>query len=221
MGALCVLIPTHTSAESAPDSRNLVPARESDRSRRQVYEGVWETTDEALLEGFATGDPEAGVVFVRRFQGKVFGLASMITGNAPDAEEAAQDAFVRAWRYAASYDPRRGSITTWLLGITRNVAIDRARMSGSRRELTLDDLPAALVADHDDPADRTGDRDEVVTLLRSLPPEQREALAAATLLGLSAREISDATEVPLGTVKTRIRRGLRRLREELRMPATL
>jgi RNA polymerase sigma factor (sigma-70 family) len=185
---------------------------------------VWETTDEALLEGFATGDSEAGVVFVRRFQGKVFGLASMITGNPVDAEEAAQDAFVRAWRYAASYDPRRGSIATWLLGITRNVAIDRARISGNRRELTLDELPAALIADHDDPADRAGDRDDVarvVTLLRTLPREQREALAAATMLGMTAREISEATDVPLGTVKTRIRRGLQRLRDELRMPVVL
>ena len=185
---------------------------------------MWETTDEALLEGFATGDPEAGVVFVRRFQGKVFGLASMITGNPVDAEEAAQDAFVRAWRYAASYDPRRGSITTWLLGITRNVAIDRARIGGARRELALDDLPPELIADRDDPADRVADRDDgtrVVSLLHVLPREQRETLAAATLLGLTAREISEATDVPLGTVKTRIRRGLRRLRDELRMPATL
>jgi RNA polymerase sigma factor (sigma-70 family) len=185
---------------------------------------VWDTTDEALLEGFAIGDAEAGVVFVRRFQARVFGLASTITGNRVDAEEAAQEAFVRAWRYAVSYDSRRGSVATWLLGITRNVAIDRSRMSGTRREIPFEALPMELVADHDDLADHVADRDDVarvVGALRSFPAEQRDALLAATLLGLSAREISEATDVPLGTVKTRIRRGLRRLRDELRMQAAL
>jgi RNA polymerase sigma factor (sigma-70 family) len=185
---------------------------------------VWDTTDEALLEGFATGDPEAGVVFVRRFQAKVYGLASTITGSPVDAEEAAQEAFVRAWRYAASYDPRRGSVATWLLGITRNVAIDRGRTSGTRREIPFDVPPLEVVADQDDVGDQIADRDDVarvVAALRSFPSEQRDALLAATLLGLSAREISEATDVPLGTVKTRIRRGLRRLREELRMHAVL
>jgi RNA polymerase sigma factor (sigma-70 family) len=185
---------------------------------------VWETTDEALLEGFATGDPEAGVVFVRRFQAKVFGLASTIIGNPVDADEAAQEAFVRAWRYALSYDARRGSVVTWLLGITRNVAIDRIRATGTRREIPFESFPMELVADSDDPADHIADRDDVarvVGALRSFPGEQRDALLAATMLGLSAREISEATGVPLGTVKTRIRRGLRRLRHELRMPAAL
>ncbi|MGH9049278.1 MAG: RNA polymerase sigma factor [Acidimicrobiia bacterium] len=185
---------------------------------------MWDTTDEALLEGFATGDAEAGVVFVRRFQAKVYGLASTITGNPLDAEEAAQEAFVRAWRYAASYDSRRGSVATWLLGITRNVAIDRGRVSGGRREMLFETLPMELVADQDDLEEQITDRDDVarvVGALRSFPAEQRDALLAATLLGLTAREISEATDVPLGTVKTRIRRGLRRLRDELRMPAAL
>jgi RNA polymerase sigma factor (sigma-70 family) len=184
---------------------------------------VWDTTDEALLEGFATGDPEAGAVFLRRFQAKVFGLASVITGNPVDAEEAAQDAFVRAWRYAPSYDSRRGSVATWLLGITRNVAVDRRRMTGIRADIPFDVLPVELVVEPEDDLDAQIDaRDDVarvVGILRSFPPEQRDALLAATMLGLSAREISEATDVPLGTVKTRIRRGLRRLRDELRMPA--
>jgi RNA polymerase sigma factor (sigma-70 family) len=185
---------------------------------------VWDVSDEALLEGFATGDPEAGVVFVRRFQARVYGLASTITGNPVDAEEAAQDAFVRAWRYAESYDSRRGSVATWLLGITRNVAIDRGRSRGARREIPFDSLPLKLVADDVDLDRHVADRDDVARIigaLRSLPAEQRDTLLAATLLGLTAREISEAMNAPLGTVKTRIRRGLRSLREELHMPAVL
>jgi RNA polymerase sigma factor (sigma-70 family) len=180
---------------------------------------VWDASDEALLAGFATGDPGAAGAFVRRFQSRVVGLASLITHDAADAEEVAQDAFVRAWRYAASYDPRRGSVPGWLLGIVRNVAVDRVRMSSRRKETAFEDVPGDGRAEQlADTADAIADRDAaapVVTALRALPAEQREALVAVTLYGLTARELSEATNVPLGTAKTRIRLGLRRLRDQM------
>jgi RNA polymerase sigma factor (sigma-70 family) len=180
---------------------------------------VWDASDEALLAGFATGDPDAAGAFVRRFQHRVIGLASLITHDAADAEEVAQDAFVRAWRYAASYDPRRGSVPSWLLGIARNVAIDRVRVSGRRKETALDDVTTDRWLEHlPDTAETIADRDAaapVVTALQALPAEQREALVAVTVYGLTARELSEATHVPLGTAKTRIRLGLRRLRDHL------
>ena len=181
---------------------------------------MWDASDEALLAGFATGDPDAAGAFVRRFQHRVIGLASLITHDAADAEEVAQDAFVRAWRYAASYDPRRGSVPSWLLGIVRNVAIDRVRVSSRRREqAALDDISTDRWMEHlPDTADAIADRDAaapVMTALQALPAEQREALVAVTLYGLTARELSEATHVPLGTAKTRIRLGLRRLRDHL------
>jgi RNA polymerase sigma factor (sigma-70 family) len=181
--------------------------------------GVWEASDDALLAGYATGDRDAATLFVRRFQSKVFGLAMAITRAPVDAEEVAQDAFMRAWRYAASYDARRGSVASWLLGIVRNVAVDRVRVSTRQREMVLGELPTETLIDPDlDAADIVIDRDAVVRIaasLRSLPPEQREALVAVMLYGLSAREVSDASDVPLGTVKTRIRLGLRKLRDQL------
>jgi DNA-directed RNA polymerase specialized sigma24 family protein len=70
---------------------------------------VWNASDEALVAGLSTGDADVALVFVRRFQSRVYGLALSITRDRSIAEEAAQDAFVRAWRYAASFDPRRGS----------------------------------------------------------------------------------------------------------------
>jgi RNA polymerase sigma-70 factor (ECF subfamily) len=180
---------------------------------------VWDASDEALLAGFATGDPEAAGAFVRRFQHRVIGLASLITRDAADAEEVAQDAFVRAWRYAASYDPRRGSVPSWLLGIVRNVAVDRVRVSSRRRERELDDTFAdGWLEQLPDAADAIVDRDAaapVVAAMQVLPPEQRQALMAVTFYGLTARELSQATHVPLGTAKSRIRLGLRRLREQL------
>jgi RNA polymerase sigma factor (sigma-70 family) len=188
---------------------------------------MWDASDEALLAGFATGDPELAVVFVRRFQAKVYGLALMITRDRADADEVAQDAFVRAWRYAASFDPRRGNVAGWLMAITRNAAVDRARLSSVARSRVevgdLNDLhdPGAGDAILDDEAARTAEqRDMLAHVARSwatLPPEQRAALAAVTVRGLTAREYAEAAGIPLGTAKTRIRLGLRRLRQSLKV----
>jgi len=89
---------------------------------------MWEASNEALLAGFATGDSDAAAAFIRRFQRRVFGLARSIVGDGALAEDIAQEAFVRAWRHGLTYDPRRGSVPTWLLTITRNLAIDAVRL---------------------------------------------------------------------------------------------
>ena len=184
-----------------------------------VWGGVWDASDEAILSGYATGDPDAAAVFVERFQSRAFGVALMITTDRAEAEEVAQEAFVRAWRYAASYDARRGSVATWLLRIVRNVALDRVQLASRRRESSLDDLPPGLADDEvPDLADGAVERDaaaRVVASMASLPAEQREALLAVTVLGLTTSEVSAAAGVPLGTVKTRIRLGLRKLRDQL------
>src|SRR5919205_2293999 len=85
-------------------------------------------SDEALLAAMGSGDADAAAVFVRRFQSRVYGLALTMLRDPGVAEDVAQDTFVRAWRHAATYDPRRGRVPTWLLTIARNLAIDRARM---------------------------------------------------------------------------------------------
>ncbi|MGH9032845.1 MAG: RNA polymerase sigma factor [Acidimicrobiia bacterium] len=179
---------------------------------------MWSVSDDALLAGLATGDPEAASAFVRRFQRRVFGLALTIVGEARAAEDVAQEAFLRAWRHAGAYDARRGTVVTWLLTITRNLAIDAVRV---RRPVTLDPdvilgldlagaerLPEELVALRDD-------ADRLAAALARLPAEQRRALVLAGLMGRTAREVSEAEGIPLGTAKTRIRTGLLRLRAAL------
>lgn len=179
---------------------------------------MWSVSDDALLAGLATGDPEAASAFVRRFQRRVFGLAFTIVGEARAAEDVAQEAFLRAWRHAGAYDARRGTVVTWLLTITRNLAIDAVRV---RRPVTLDPdvilgldlagaerLPEELVALRDD-------ADRLAAALARLPAEQRRALVLAGLMGRTAREVSEAEGIPLGTAKTRIRTGLLRLRAAL------
>ena len=89
-------------------------------------------SDEALLFGLGQGDPVAGTTFVRRYQGRVYGLARSIVGDSTQAEEVAQEALIRAWRRASSYDARRGSVSTWVLTITRNLAVDALRRKGAR-----------------------------------------------------------------------------------------
>jgi RNA polymerase sigma-70 factor (ECF subfamily) len=169
-------------------------------------------SDESLIAGMATGDTNAMAVFVRRYQARVYGLALRVTEDSGLAEEVAQDAFMRAWRYAATYDARRGRVGTWLLAIARNVSVDAARL---RRDYPVDPerLIGALVSTSGEPEQ---ERAEYLRAgLRSLPAEQARAIVLAAVYGLTAREIAEQEGIPLGTAKTRIRRGLTRLRHAL------
>lgn len=167
-------------------------------------------SDEALLAGIATGDADAMAAFVRRHQARVYGLALSVVGVPAVAEEVAQEAFVRAWRHAGNYDARRAQASTWLLTITRNLAIDVLR---ARRDLPTD--PAAMaemmVAPNND-SDRVDDSERITAALRALPREQAVAVVLSVHFGLTAREIGERQHIPLGTAKTRIRTGLARLR---------
>jgi RNA polymerase sigma-70 factor (ECF subfamily) len=178
-------------------------------------------SDESLLAGLGAGDPDASAEFVRRFERRVFGLTSSILRDRGAAEEAAQETFVRAWRHAATFDERRGSVAAWLLTIARNVSInmlparrpdpidpevllvlrDRASASGSNGHVGARDAPI-------------GDGSLHEALVR-LPDEQRRALVLAVFYGYTAQEMSDLDGLPLGTAKTRIRSALRKLRSEL------
>jgi RNA polymerase sigma-70 factor (ECF subfamily) len=177
---------------------------------------MWDVSDEALFAGYASGDPDAAAVFVRRVERKVYGLALAIVRDPAEAQDVAQEAFVRAWRFAASFDERRGSVLAWLLGITRNVALDSVRGRGRRPE-PMGETPTGWQIDPTDVGELVGQRADaarVIGLMDDLPAPQREALVAVTLLGLSTREVSERAAVPHGTVKTRVRLALRKLRAE-------
>ena len=171
-------------------------------------------SDEALLAGLGAGNPDAAAAFVRRFQGRVYGLAITMLRDRDLAEEVAQETFVRAWRHAATYDARRGRVPAWLLAIARNLAIDRARL---RPVIPVDPEVIASeldVAKHDTVPD-VAERERMREALAALPEDQRRALVLAAYVGKTAREISELDEVPLGTVKTRIRAAMHKLRETL------
>jgi RNA polymerase sigma factor (sigma-70 family) len=152
---------------------------------------------------------------IRHARGGVFGLALTILGDRAEAEEAAQDAFLRAWRRADAYDPTRGEVATWLLAIARNVAIDHVRM---RRSEPVGVDPIVLLGGAVDseasPEERRVAADDAARLwaaIATLPVEQRRALLLAAFLGHTARDIGALDGTPIGTVKIRIRAAMLKL----------
>ena len=172
-------------------------------------------SDEALLAGVAHGDDDAVVAFVRRYQKRVFGLAYSILGDVGASEEVAQEALIRVWRHAPVFDVRRGSVSTWVLTITRNLSIDALRL---RRAVPTDPgefIAQALVSNEGLPEESALRSDSVPELRRALanlPPEQQRALVLSAVYGRTAAEISDSESIPLGTAKTRIRSAMSKLR---------
>ena len=143
------------------------------------------------------------------------GLAYGILGNRSDAEEAVQEAFLSVWRALATFDPRAGSIRTWLLSVVRHRAIDVLRARRRRPECVLEEHespidPGAV----DSAAIASADREYVLGLIAGLPAAQWEVLELAYFAGLSHTEIAERLGLPVGTVKGRIRLALDRLRVE-------
>jgi RNA polymerase sigma factor (sigma-70 family) len=174
-------------------------------------------SDESLLAGMAAGDSTAATAFVRRYQARVFGLARMVVGSAALAEDVAQEAFLKVWRHAGAYDARRGPVASWLLTITRNAAIDAVRY---RREVPTDPdvLLGALAgnaADLGGPGTDLETADYLRRALRELPREQSTPLVLMVFYGLTAKEIAARDGIPVGTVKTRVRRAYSVLRQRL------
>ena len=182
-------------------------------------------SDDTLLASFALGDPDAATAFIRRYQGRVYGLARSMVGDPDLAEDVAQEAFLRAWRYAPAYDSRRGSVHTWMLVITRSLAIDAMRLRRAQPVdpevlTTLDARATAAGKGPEAEAEISAGLREVRAALDDLPPEQRQALLLAALCGRTAAEISEIESIPLGTAKTRIRTGLRKVRSAMATRST-
>jgi len=173
--------------------------------------------DRAVLAAMAQGDPASATVFVRRYQRPVYGLAVTMCHDSRLAEDLAQQTFERVWRHAGSYDPRRGSVRTWVLTITRRLCIDVLR---AQRSTPLDPerIQLLLAPAPDSVEDRAVDSAEVGRMRRaiaSLSPEHRRAVLFASMGGHTTAEIARFEHIPLGTAKTRLRQGLQRLRSQL------
>jgi RNA polymerase sigma-70 factor (ECF subfamily) len=177
-----------------------------------------EPTDEVLLDRIARQELPALDELYARFGRTAFSVAYHILCNAESAEDVVQDVFMTVWRRADSFVPGRGSARTWLLSIVRHRAIDVARARAARPQgMPIDDLIGLAAAD-DDPsteAMRRIDAANVRAALDSLPVLQRQVVELAFFSGFSYPEISEQIGVPLGTVKSRMRLALERLRSVL------
>jgi RNA polymerase sigma-70 factor (ECF subfamily) len=164
------------------------------------------------------GDESALATLYDRWCDRVNSLAVHLLRDVRDAEDIVEETFWQAWRGAARYDAARGTVGAWLLTITRSRALDRIRARRRRPEdTTLDDVPEAAA-----PGENAADAvvaDETGRLVRAamaeLPAEQRQALELAYFSGLSQSEIANKTGQPLGTIKTRMRLAMNKLRERL------
>jgi len=179
--------------------------------------------DVALIRRMCDADETALGALYDRWMRSLYSLVFHLLKDADEAEDVVEETFWQAWRKASSYEPSRGAVSTWLLTIGRRRALDRLRAKGRRREepLTGQDGALADVAASDaDPlaaAEASERRTHVLAALRELPEEQREVLDLGYFQGLSQTEIADATGQPLGTVKTRMRLAMQKLREPLSM----
>jgi len=171
--------------------------------------------DEALPALVARGDEQALAELYDRFGRVAYGIAVRVVRDASLAEDAVQDAFMTAWRTAASFDPARGKASTWLLTLVHRRAVDVVRREERRRGDPLDDAPVASGDATDESAEVREERRRVQAALAQLPPDQREALELAYYGGLTQTELAERLGVPLGTIKSRMFTALSRLRDLL------
>lgn len=200
----------------APGPRASLAGRWAGPRERSLH-GSEPRDDVILMAAVAVGSEEALRAVYERYGALVFTAAFRMLGNRQSAEEVTQDVFLRCWKRAAHFDAARGSLPGWLLVIARNGAIDVLR--SSRRS-----IPANPASEQDERAPAMSEagfaessttRIAVTDAMQVLPEPQRRAIELALFGQLTQQEISDLLNVPLGTVKTRIRDGMGKLRRQL------
>jgi RNA polymerase sigma-70 factor (ECF subfamily) len=168
--------------------------------------------EQALLQKLLVGDEEAIRTIYARFARPVYSLGLRLLGGAEAAEELTQDVFLTAWRKAARFDASRGRLSTWLMAIAHNLAVDRLRRENGAARPTLvfvEEVPERYTEGEVEPVI---ERDSARRAMESLSDGERRLLVRAYFDGHTAREIAEADHIPLGTVKTRLRTALIKIR---------
>jgi RNA polymerase sigma-70 factor, ECF subfamily len=176
-----------------------------------------QASDVETLRAVAAGDEQALAALYDRYRLILFGLILRILHSQPEAEDVLQEVFLQVWRRAADFDETRGRPFTWLVTLARSRAIDRLR-STSARARTADEAARAVpesISDAASDAVKSEQGEIVRRALSELPDEQRRPLLLAYFEGLTQTEIAERTGTPLGTIKTRMRSGMMKLRELL------
>lgn len=176
--------------------------------------------DVEMITAAARGDHSAFAALYDRLGSPLYSLAYRMLGDAAEAQDAMQDVFLEIWRRAANYDAGQSSVFTWAVLLTRSRVIDRLRARGRRSHLL------EVSRQENEVASTSGSGADIVSineeaarvrlLVGELPVEQRQALELAFFSALTHQEIAEQLRQPLGTIKARIRRGLMKLREQIR-----
>jgi RNA polymerase sigma factor (sigma-70 family) len=171
--------------------------------------------DFSLIQRIIQQDRSALSVLYDRYARVVYAVAYRSLGSVEESEEVVMDVFAKIWTAAASYDAAKARVDTWIFMMTRSRVLDRLRSKQRRNKVTdavmVFDLPTTTT-DHSLDLEIAERRNQVIAALANLPPEQRQVLELAYFSGWSQREIAESTGLALGTVKTRIRLGLEKLR---------
>jgi RNA polymerase sigma-70 factor, ECF subfamily len=177
-----------------------------------------QVSDVELLHSVSHGDEAALARLYDRHRAVLFGLLLRILNNRDEAEDVLQDVFIQVWRRAGDFDASRGKPFTWLVTLARSRAIDRLRSLGSRQRTALNaaENEAEQVSDALADTARSEQRQIVERALAELPDDQRHALVLAYLDGMTQSEIATVLGTPLGTIKTRMRSGMNKLRTLLK-----
>jgi RNA polymerase sigma-70 factor, ECF subfamily len=172
--------------------------------------------DEELMKLVHDGDLRAFEVVFDRHASAAFSLAYRMCGRRAAAEDIVQESFLSLWRSASGYDPRRGSVRSWVLSVVHNRAVDAMRRVGAKAGRDVPDegiaerLPAAETTDAE--VERRDDARQVRTALDELPPDQRQVIELAYFGGFTHTQIAEMLDLPPGTVKGRMRLGLTKMR---------
>ena len=174
-------------------------------------------TDANLLNAIARQDEQALASLYDRYRRILFGLLMRILRSREEAEDVLQEVFLQVWRQAPDFDARRGRPFTWLVTLARSRAIDRLRQLGSRQRLasSATEFAGEGISDAAENTFRSEQRELVAAAMTELSEDQRRTLTLAYFEGLTQAEIAERLRSPLGTVKTRMRSGMIKLRELL------
>jgi RNA polymerase sigma-70 factor (ECF subfamily) len=182
---------------------------------------VKQVDDVALMHLISQGQDSALAELYDRYGRLVYSVTYRVVGSSQTAEETTLDVFTRAWEKGHTYDSAKSKVSTWLMRLARNRAIDQLRREGVRPEkdsIGWSEITAVPVTDSHNPEVQTAltlQQEKVRQALASLPKNQQEALSLAYFKGMSHREIAHTLEEPLGTVKGRIRTGMKALKRIL------